>query len=112
MKINLVPQRRDDALTLYCAGDVLTINGQALDLSAIPAGGKLLLEDVDCEWLASDITRDEEGDLTLSLILPHGYIADPTTQAAKAVLYPSAINVTDDGAITPPSYEASATELS
>ncbi|WP_319568946.1 hypothetical protein [Cohaesibacter marisflavi] len=108
MKINLVPQRRDDALTLYCAGDVLTINGQALDLSAIPAGGNMLLEDVDCDWLASDITRDEEGDLTLSIILPHGYMADPTTQAAKAVLYPAAINVTEEGPISLPSYEATA----
>ncbi|SFN61451.1 hypothetical protein SAMN04488056_101479 [Cohaesibacter marisflavi] len=108
MKINLVPQRRDDTLVLQCAGEELTLNGQALDLSIIPAGGNLPLDTVGCEWLASDITRNGEGDLALSLILPHGYIADPTTQAAKAVLYPSAINVTEEGPISLPSYEATA----
>ncbi|WP_321449669.1 hypothetical protein [uncultured Cohaesibacter sp.] len=112
MKINLVPQRRDDALVLFCNADVLTINGQALDLSGIPAGGNMPLDAVSCGWLASDITRSANGDLTLSIILPHGFIADPTTQAAKAVLYPVAIDVTEEGQISLPTYETTTSEFS
>nr|WP_321457178.1 hypothetical protein [uncultured Cohaesibacter sp.] len=106
MKINLVPQRRDDTLTLSLTGDSLSINGDALDLSAIPAGATLPRDAVECEWLASDIERDEEGELSLSLILPHGFIADPSTDAAKAVLFPDPITVAEAGTITLPSYEA------
>nr|WP_319484518.1 hypothetical protein [uncultured Cohaesibacter sp.] len=105
MKLTLIPQRRDDALALSLSGNVLTINGDALDLSGIPAGATLPREAVDCEWLASDIERDEEGTLSLSLILPHGFIADPSSDAAKAVLYPAVIEVTKDGEITLPAYE-------
>nr|WP_319389628.1 hypothetical protein [uncultured Cohaesibacter sp.] len=105
MKLTLIPQRRDDVLSLSLAGDVLTINGEALDLSDIPAGATLPREAVICAWLASDIERDEDGTLRLSLILPHGFIADPWSDAAKAVLYPAVIEVTEDGEITLPTYE-------
>ena len=106
MKINLAPQRRDDALELTLAGEVLSINGEALDLTAIPAGATLPRDAVDCEWLASDIERDAQGEITLSLILPHGFIADQTTDSAKSVLFPDPLDVTEEGAITLPSYEA------
>ncbi len=105
MKLTLIPQRRDDALSLSLAGDVLTINGETLDLSCVPAGATLPREAVVCAWLASDIERDKDGTLRLSLILPHGFIADPSTDAARAVLYPAVIDVTKDGAITLPTYE-------
>jgi len=41
MRITLSPQSRDDRLTLHRAGDVLTINGQALDFGPLPQGGSL-----------------------------------------------------------------------
>ncbi|SFN61068.1 hypothetical protein SAMN04488056_101465 [Cohaesibacter marisflavi] len=106
MQINLIPQRRDDALELSFADDVLTINEDALDLSSIPAGATLPIDAVDCKWLTSDIERDADGVLSLSLILPLGFIPDPTTDEAKAVLYPDPLEVTEEGAITLPSYEA------
>ncbi len=105
MKINLIPQRRDDALALSLSGDVLTINGEALDLSGIPVGATLPRDAVDCDWLASDIERDKDGMLSLALILPHGPIADPTTDAAEAVLFPDPLVVVEEGAIALPSYE-------
>ncbi|WP_119309628.1 hypothetical protein [Cohaesibacter haloalkalitolerans] len=105
MKLTLIPQRRDDALALSLAGDVLTINGEALDLSGIPAGATLPRKAVGCAWLASDIERDKDGQLSLSLILPHGFIADPSTDAARAVLYPAPLEVTEDGEITLPAHE-------
>ena len=110
MQINLIPQRRDDALELSFADDVLTINGDALDLSGIPAGATLPLDAVDCALLASDIERDADGVLSLSLILPHGFIADPTTDEAKAVLFPDPLEVTEEGAITLPSYKETGAE--
>ena len=90
MHITLSPMRRDDTLTLHRAGDVLTVNGQELDLSALPEGATLPRAAVDCDWLASDITRTG-GVLHLTLILPHGPIPWPAPPEASAVLYPAPI---------------------
>ena len=71
MHITLIPQRRDDRLSLSKSGDLLTVNGEDFELSGIPDGAILPREAVACEWLASDIERID-GVLHLSLILPHG----------------------------------------
>jgi hypothetical protein len=41
MHITLTPMRHDATLTLHRAGEVLTINGDPLDLSVIPEGATL-----------------------------------------------------------------------
>ncbi|ULB10742.1 hypothetical protein ORIO_12595 [Cereibacter azotoformans] len=95
MHIKFAPQRRDDALTLARSGDTLTINGETLDLSAIPEGATLPREAVACEWLASDIERIG-GVLHLTLILPHG------ADAPQEVLFPAPVLVEPDGPIALP----------
>lgn len=95
MKITLTPMRRDDRLALSREGDVLTVNGEAFDFSAIPEGATLPCEAVTCDWLVSDVTR-EDGVLCLTLILPHGL------NAPDAVLFPEALFVATDGAIDLP----------
>ena len=57
MQITLTPMRRDDALTLHRAGDVLTINGVAYDFGPLPEGALLCRAAVGCDWLASDVGR-------------------------------------------------------
>lgn len=105
MHITLSPQRRDDALSLSRTGDVLTINGDALDLSGIPEGATLPASAVACEWIAEPIARIG-GVLHLSLILPHGPIPWPAPPEAAVVTHPEPITVTADGPIALPSYIA------
>lgn len=95
MKISLVPQRRDDTLTISKAGDILTVNGEAFDFSGVVDGTPLLRENVACDWLASDVER-VNGELNLSLIMPHGPDAPAGTK------FPAPITVTADGAIDLP----------
>lgn len=79
MLITFTPMRRDDRLTLHRTGDVLTLNGDSYDFSPLPEGAVLPRDAVDCDWLASDVTR-KDGHLHLRLILPHGADAPPETR--------------------------------
>lgn len=71
MRVLFSPQRRDDTLEIIKQGDVLTINGEVFDFTDLPDGGTLPREAVDCEWLSSAVERIE-GDIHLTLLLPHG----------------------------------------
>lgn len=44
MHITLTPMRRDASLQLERAGDLLVINGEAFDFSALPDGATLPME--------------------------------------------------------------------
>lgn len=95
MIINLSPQRRDDRLTLSKKGDVLTINGEAFDFSAVPDGATLPASAVNSPFIAGDVTR-VGGTLTVSLLLPHG------PEPSQAVAFPADIKANADGKITLP----------
>jgi hypothetical protein len=71
MRISFSPVRRDDTLTVSKSGDVLTINGEAFDLSPLPDGGTLPHDAIACPLLAGDVERID-GEIALTLILPHG----------------------------------------
>lgn len=103
MRITLIPIRSDATLALHRAGDVLTINGDALDLSVIPDGATLPAAAVASEWLAAPISRTG-GVLHLTLLLPHGWIPDPAPPEASVVLFPEPIVVTEDGPVVLPSW--------
>lgn len=95
MQIKFTPMRRDDALALSVAGDVLTINGEAFDFSGVPEGATLPREAVTCDWLASNVERIG-GQITLTLILPHG------AKAPQETLFPAPVSVTDGPVPLPP----------
>lgn len=101
--LDLSPMRRDDALTLHRAGDVLTINGTPYDFGPLPEGGLLPRDAVGCDWIVSDVTR-AGGVLRLTLILPHGPIPHPVPFEAVDVLFPAPIHVTADGPVALPEY--------
>ena len=101
MHITLSPIRSDAALSLHRAGDVLTINGEALDLSAIPEGATLPAGAVACDWIAGPISRSG-GVLHLTLLLPHGPIPQPAPPEARAVTHPAPLSLTGDGPVTLP----------
>ncbi len=71
MNISYTPQRRDDTLTVSVSGDILTVNGEEFDFSAIAEGDLLPRDAVDCAFIASDVTRTG-GLITLTLIEPQG----------------------------------------
>ncbi|RVG68481.1 hypothetical protein [Sinorhizobium meliloti] len=95
MRINLSPQRRDDAIEVSKAGDILTINGAPFDFSSLPEGATIPAGDVPCEWIAGPIER-VGGKLHLTLILPHGPNPSP------AVAFPQPIVDPADGVIDLP----------
>lgn len=70
MNIILVPQRRDDTLTIYKSGDVLVINGEAFDFARVGEGDTLPVTAISSEWFVSDVER-VDGELILSVLLPN-----------------------------------------
>ena len=95
MKINLSPRRRDDTLTVFKQGDVLTINGTAYDFSQLPDGGTLPADAVDCEYVFGAVNR-VDGKLELTLLLPHG------ANASEAARFPEPIIAPADGEVELP----------
>jgi hypothetical protein len=96
MHITFSPVRRDDRLDLSVAGDVLTINGEAFDFTALPEGATLPRDAVVCDWLASDVSRIG-GDIHMTMILPHGAAAPHETR------FPAPI-IAGDGPVDLPAY--------
>ncbi len=95
MHISFSPQRRDDALTASKAGDVLTVNGVALDFGGLLDGATLPAGAIDCGWIVGPVERIN-GDVHITLLLPHG------PAPSRAVAWPEPITVTVDGPIAVP----------
>jgi hypothetical protein len=79
------PVRMDMSLTASVAGDVLTLNGTAFDFGGVPKGGVLDRDRIDCDWIAGDVTRDDDGVIHVALIVPHGADAPQQTLFPKPV---------------------------
>lgn len=94
-RISFSPQRRDGALSVSKAGDILTINGDPFDFSVIPDGASLPADAVGSEWVTGEVSR-QGGDLRITLILPHG----PNPSASVA--FPADIVDPADGVIAVP----------
>ena len=101
MILTLSPQVNPKRLTASCVGDTLTLNGVAYDFGQLADGDTLPRGAVDCEWLASDVTRIGSA-LHLTLSLPHSMDAPHETR------FPDPIAVTEDGPIALPPYEVTA----
>ena len=95
MRINLSPQRRDDALTVIKQGDVLIINGTEYDFTDLPDGGTLPADAVDSEFVIGSVNR-VSGELELTLLLPHG------ANASEAARFPEPIIAPADGELELP----------
>lgn len=68
MRISFTPQARFDALSVQVSGDVITIDGEQLDFSALPDGHSVPFKS---KWSAGPARR-EGGVLHIPLIYPHG----------------------------------------
>ena len=88
MKITLSPQRRDDTLAVIKQGDTLTINGTAYDFSQLPDGGTLPSDAVDCKFVIGSVDR-VDGELELTLLLPHGANASEAARFPQPIIDPA-----------------------
>ena len=88
MKITLIPQRRDDTLSVSKQGDTLTINGEALDFSQLPEGATLPKGAVGNLFITSDVERID-GELQLSLLLPYGSGASNAAKFPEPIINPA-----------------------
>ena len=70
MNIVLIPTRTDDALELFKAGDVLTVNGEDFDFSQVGEGDSLPSAAITSTWFIGDQTR-VDGNLVLTMFLPN-----------------------------------------
>lgn len=94
MHIFFAPQRRDGgALAASRQGDVLTLDGDALDLSSIPEGATLPAYVV--HPMLGEVSRID-GELHIQLLLPYG----PTPEPWQT--HPEPMIVADDGPIDVP----------
>lgn len=87
MIIKLSPVRSDIRLSVVKAGDLLEVNGVALDFSRLADGSTLPAEAVGCSFVIAPVERIN-GALVLTLMLPHD--ADAPEGARFPVdLYPA-----------------------
>lgn len=90
MQIQFSPIRADADLSLSRAGDTLIINALEYDFSGLGAGDRLPRAAVATPAVISDVTRDGDGVLHLTLALPHG------PDAPEDVRFPAGV-VLEDG---------------
>jgi len=95
MRISFSPQRRDDALAVSKAGDVLNINGEAFDFGSLPDGATIPAGSIPSIWILGPVERID-GDLHLTLLLP------TFDNPSDAVAHPQPITVTEDGPVAIP----------
>ena len=102
MKIYISPVRTDEQVVASVSGDILTINSQVLDFSPLLEGESLPSEAVDTEWLQGNITRID-GEIHLTLLLPHGANAPYETRFPTAFETPITVL---EGEVPLPPYDS------
>lgn len=96
-KITLSPNATNDKyLTVSKLGDKLIINGDEFDFSSLTEGSELPPNAVESEYIVSDNVRRENGDIYLTLKMPHTYYASHLRK------YPPQIDAAEDGNILLP----------
>lgn len=100
MQISFSPQRSDETLAVVKAGDVLTINGDAVDLSGISDGADLPADAISNPFITGVVSR-VAGELHVTLLLPHG------DYPAEAVAFPQPLISPADGPLAIPRGEQS-----
>ncbi|MFV2948029.1 tail fiber assembly protein [Pseudomonas japonica] len=95
MIIKLSPIRSDLSLAAAKSGDVLTINGVALDFSRLEPGSTLPAAAVGSDFIIAPVERTGTG-LVITLMLPHG------EGAPEAVRFPVDLTNVSDGLVRLP----------
>lgn len=105
MIISLSPVRMDEQLIVDREGDILWINGEECDLSPLTEGATLPASAISSKWFTGQLDRIN-GEIHLTLILPHGAYAPESTR------FPKEIIMDYDGSVPLPIYNSSDIALS
>lgn len=95
MKIILVPQRRDDTLSLSKHGNTLVVNGEGYDFGRMTEGSTLPREAIFGEWFDGPVEM-VDGEIIVTIKLPNPW------NYSQEQAFPSPITVTKDGVIELP----------
>lgn len=98
MIINLSPVRMDQQVAVSKTGDALIVNGEVFDFSPMTDGASLPSEAINSNWFVDQVER-VNGELVLTLALPHGQNAPETTR------FPQPISMAADGPVALPIYD-------
>lgn len=98
MNIRFTPQSSMTPLLGVVAGDVITLNGEVIDLSPLGEGATLPADAVSSPWVVGEIER-RSGEIYLTLICPHGANAPHETR------FPSGEYIAVEGDIPFPTYD-------
>lgn len=108
MHITLSPVRHDFRMMAEVHGDRIVIDNIepepiTLDFTDLPEGAMLPEGATGCQWIVGPVRRID-GEIHLTLLLPHGPIPLNAPPEVLAVTHPEPILVTADGPIKLPSY--------
>lgn len=95
MIIHLHPQRRDKAIAVSVAGDVLLIDDQTFDFSPLADGAVLPLGAAGSDLIVDDVSR-KNGEIHVHVLFPIGRFA------TASACFPAALAVLVDGPIALP----------
>jgi len=87
-KINWAFQHRSDTLEASISGSVLTLNGDSVDLAAVPNGGRVTNVHMLSPWLTDMITDGEDG-IELTIIVPCGPMPSTELLASPPLINPA-----------------------
>lgn len=102
MKIKLSPVRLDEQLTASVSGDIIILNGEALDFSPLEDGESLPAAAISHRWIGGEVSRID-GEISITLVLPHGANAPNETRYPAAFHLPMTVT---DGDVPLPPYDA------
>jgi hypothetical protein len=84
MQIKLSPTRSDEQLIATITGDTITLNDESFDLSPLKDGESIPSDAIGCKWICGDVERID-GEISLTLMLPHGANAPEETRFPKNI---------------------------
>lgn len=105
MIIKLLPQFGAPGLSLDRQGDVLTVNGDALDFSDLPDGGYYPPEAIDNPHVPAGARR-EDGRIHVAVILPYSVPSAP-----RSVTHPELLDLVADGPVVLPTSAATMEDM-
>ncbi len=103
MKIKLSPVQIDERLNASVRGDCLTLNGIEFNFEPLQEGELLPCAAIATNWLLGNIQR-LNGEIHLTLRLPHGHMAPHETRFPSAYEIPMDVR---NGEVKLPLYDIS-----
>ena len=98
MYIHYSPVRSDSPIESSRSGDVMTLGGMRVDLSMVTALSEVDASRYNCPWIVGKVSRSATGELSITLVAPHGPNAPEETR------FPSSVRVSGGGPVPYPDF--------